>query len=131
VATGQLTAGFSAMPAFMEFIKAGRLRLLATAGNQRAPLFPQVPTFVELGYPKVYAEDWYGIVANARVAQSFLTELAAALQNTSKDPEYREAIVAMGLIPKYQDTTTLAQRMKSDTAKWAELVKLTGFKSAS
>jgi hypothetical protein len=37
----------------------------------------------------------------------------------------------MGLIPEYQDAPTLAQRMKADTTKWAELVKLTGFKSAS
>jgi len=131
VAMGQLNAGFSAMPAFMELIKAGRLRLLATAGSKRAPLFPQVPTFAELGYTKVQAEDWYGFVANARVAQPFRTELADALRNISKDAEYRDAILAMGLIPEYQDTQTLVRRMKADTAKWAELVKLTGFKSAS
>jgi tripartite-type tricarboxylate transporter receptor subunit TctC len=131
VATGQLSAGFSAMPAFMELIKAGRLRLLATAGSKRAPLFPQVSTFAELGYPKVQAEDWYGFVANARVARPFRIELAGALRTISKDPEYRDAIVAMGLIPEYQDPPTLAQRMKADTTKWAELVKLTGFKSAS
>lgn len=131
VANSQLSAGFSAMPAFMELIKAGRLRLLATAGNRRAQLFPQVPTFVELGYDKVRAEDWYGFVASVRIPQPFRTEFADALHQISKEPEYREAIVAMGLIPEYQDAPTLAQRIKADTAKWTELGKLTGFKSTS
>lgn len=131
IVAGHVSAGNSAIPAFVELIKAGRLRLLATAGTKRSALFPQVPTFIELGFKDVHAEDWYGFVANARVSQLFRTEFEDALRSLSKEQGYRDALSELGLIPQYLETSDIMERIKSDTGKWAELVKVTGYKASS
>lgn len=131
IVAGHVNAGYSAIPAFVELIKAGRLRLLATAGTKRSALFPQVPTFVELGYKDVHAEDWYGFVASARASQQFRAEFEDALRSICKEPGYRNALSELGLIPQFLDTSTLTERIKSDAGKWVELVKVTGYKASS
>ena len=86
---------------------------------------------MELGYKEVHAEDWYGFVANARVPQLFRSEFEDALRSISKEPAYRDSLSELGLIPQYLDTSELMERIKSDTRKWIELVKVTGYKASS
>lgn len=130
VGTGQLAAGLAALPAFMELIRAGRLRLLATAGGKRAPLFPDVPTFAEAGYPGIHSQDWYGFLAHAGVPQAFRTGFGAALREVLNSAAYRAQLLAIGFTPDYHDSAALVRGVKEDTAKWADLVKRTGFKAS-
>lgn len=51
----------------LSFVQAGQLRALAISGAKRSPMFPEVPTFAEAGYPQYDISFWFGIFAPARM----------------------------------------------------------------
>ena len=57
---GRVQIMFDAAPSLIQHVKSGKLRVLAAASAQRNRLLPEVPTFAELGYPKVAVSFWYG-----------------------------------------------------------------------
>src|SRR5262245_44849606 len=60
---GRVAIMFDAAPSLLPFITAGKLRVLAAASPQRHPLVPNIPTFAELGLPRMDISLWYGIAA--------------------------------------------------------------------
>jgi len=60
---GRVQIMFDAAPSLIQHVKSGKLRVLAAASAQRNRLLPEVPTFAELGYPKVAVSLWYGLLA--------------------------------------------------------------------
>ena len=62
---GRVQIMFDAAPSLIAHIRSGKLRVLAAASAERNRLLPEVPTFAELGYPKVAVSLWYGLLAPA------------------------------------------------------------------
>ena len=62
---GRVQIMFDAAPSLIQHVRSGKLRVLAAASAQRNRLLPEVPTFAELGYPKVAVSLWYGLLAPA------------------------------------------------------------------
>jgi tripartite-type tricarboxylate transporter receptor subunit TctC len=65
---GRLDAAAVGAPAVLQFIKAGKLRCIATGTTQRIPQLPDVPTVAEQGYPGFEMTQWYGLLAPANAA---------------------------------------------------------------
>ena len=61
VIAGEVELTFAGIATSSAPLKAGRIKALAIGGAQRSPLFPQVPTFAELGYPEVETHAWFGL----------------------------------------------------------------------
>ncbi len=77
-------------------VQAGTLRALAITTATRSPLFPDVPTMREIGYPSVDITTWYGIYAPAGTPASILDRLHQELQAALDDPATRARLEAMG-----------------------------------
>ena len=58
---GEVQLTFSGIASSIAAIKAGRLKALAIGGPKRSPLLPNLPTFIELGYPEVVTHAWFGL----------------------------------------------------------------------
>ena len=58
---GQVPMAFTSVSAVVPFIQDGRLRALATTGEKRTSALPNVPTFVEAGFPDVVVDQWNAI----------------------------------------------------------------------
>lgn len=67
-------------------IEAGRLRALAVSGATRLPGLPDVPTFVEAGYPGVVFSAWSVLMAPAGTPPDVVDRLAAAFGQAMRDP---------------------------------------------
>ena len=65
---GQIAAAMNPSGDYLQYMKTGRVRVLATSGKKRSPFLPDVPTFTELGYPDVTSEEWFGFYAPAFAA---------------------------------------------------------------
>ena len=129
VAAGQLACAISPQANFAELIKGGKLRLLATTGTARSPVFPQSPTFSESGYAELQSEEWFALFARAGTPQPLLDELAAALKKIGARDSYRKALTDMGFAPEVHDTARLTRDIQADFSRWAEVVRKTGFKA--
>lgn len=85
---------------FVPLVKAGKLRLLATMGEERSPGFPKVPTMKEAGYDFV-TDAVYAIVAPAQLPSGLADKLEKAFAKAIKDRQYLKAISKMDLVPVY------------------------------
>lgn len=122
----------SAIALVSDFIvqhNAGKVRILATAGSQRSPVTPDVPTFKELGFPSIEVAGWHAFYTTAGTPREVVERLSAAIASAVRVPEVRERMVALGLEPVGSTAGELERRMVEDRAKWAPAVKASGFRA--
>jgi tripartite-type tricarboxylate transporter receptor subunit TctC len=101
---GRLDAAAVGAPAVMQFIKAGKLRCIATGTTQRLSQLPDVPTVAEQGFPGFEMTQWYGLLAPSSMAAANADRLAAAAAVAVKEPAAvklleSEAAVVVGGTP--------------------------------
>lgn len=101
---GRLDAASVGAPAIIQFIKAGKLRCIATGTAQRIPQLPDVPTVAEQGFPGFEMTQWYGLLAPANLSPAALERLAPAAAAAVKTPAAQEhfkteAALAVGSTP--------------------------------
>ena len=83
---GRLDAASVGAPAVLQFIKAGKLRCLATGTRARLPQLPDVPTVAEQGWPTFEMTQWYGLLAPATLPAAAVERLAAEAAKSIKSP---------------------------------------------
>lgn len=104
-------------------INAGRLRGLAVSGERRLPALQQVPTFAESGLANFDVGFWQGILAPAGTPRAIIDRLAAEIARIMALPDIREKMAALGVEPYVATPEAFAERMKADTAKYADVIK--------
>ena len=125
---GRVHVMFDAPPSLIAHIRAGKLRVLAAASTQRNRLLPDVPTFAELGQPKVAVSLWYGLLAPAGTPTPVVDKLNATVMKALESPDVRERLLAQGAEPMPGSPQAFAGFMRDEMAKWAPVVKQAGVK---
>ena len=129
---GQLPALIGGVGQFVPFANDGKLRVLATSSSERSLSFPAVPTFVELGYKDLVVRDWWGMFVPARTPPDLVQRLAQEVHAVLERPDVKEMLVVRGgLRPASSTPAELAALMRSEYARWAEVVRVTGFSATS
>jgi tripartite-type tricarboxylate transporter receptor subunit TctC len=126
---GQVPAGISVLSQLLKHHAAGKLRVLATAGSQRSPMAPDVPTFRELGFPAVEGTGWQAFHTSAGTPRPAIDRLSSAIASAIKSPDVSARLQALGLEPVGSTPDELARRVAEDTARWAPIVKASGFRA--
>ena len=103
-------------------IKAGKLRALAITGASRAPAFPAIPTFTEVGLPSFDVTGTWGLIAPAGVPDATVKILSDALAKAVADPDVRDALVAQGIEPAYGSAASYAAELARELDKWTRLI---------
>jgi len=125
----QVTAGIDTTVEMIELHRTGKIRILGTSGGTRSPLLPEVPTFVESGLAGVEGTAWFAVYAPAKTPDATVRQLNAAINKALAAPEVRERFLKLGLEPTGGTAADLTRRMADDTARWAPIVKASGFKA--
>ena len=89
---GRLDAASVGAPAIMQFIKAGKLRCIATGSKERLPQLPDVPTVAEQGFPGFEMTQWYGLNAPSTMAQANIDKLAVEAAKAIRSVGSRERL---------------------------------------
>lgn len=126
LAGGHLSAGVTALGDFLEFHRAGKLRIIAVTGNARASVVPQVPTAAEAGYA-LPMDFWVGMFAPAGTPDALVSTLNKALNQALAAPNVREKMEALVFDPMPTTGQALGARIKSELATLAPLVQATGW----
>jgi tripartite-type tricarboxylate transporter receptor subunit TctC len=124
---GEVTALSTVVADIRSLAQAGKARLLAVAGDQRDPSFPEVPTFRELGYDLV-AKPWYALFAPAGTPKATIDRLSQAAMAAVNDPAVHQRLLAIGLEPTGLGPDELAKIMKDDYDRWGPIIRASGFK---
>ncbi|MDE2418590.1 MAG: tripartite tricarboxylate transporter substrate binding protein [Burkholderiales bacterium] len=119
---GRLQAASVGAPALLPFIKAGKLRCIATGTSQRLPQLPDVPTVAEQGYKGFEMTQWYGLLAPRKWAKANLEKLEAeairaARGSVVKDKLSQETALAVGNTGKEFDAF-----IKAEQARWKPVI---------
>jgi tripartite-type tricarboxylate transporter receptor subunit TctC len=109
-------------------MKTGSLRGLAVTTAARSSLVPQLPTVAESGIPGYEASSWYGIIAPAGTPRVVVMRLNKEITKVLATPEFREQLTAAGADPAPNTPDEFAAYIKSEIAKWAKVIKLSGAK---
>jgi tripartite-type tricarboxylate transporter receptor subunit TctC len=125
---GRVQIMFDAAPSLIAHIRSGRLRVLAAASAERNRLLPEVPTFGELGYPKVAVSLWYGLLAPAGTPKPVVEKLNREVVKALGSADVRDKLQAQGAEPMPGTPQAFASFMQDEMAKWAPVVKQAGVK---
>lgn len=125
---GQIPAYFGVLPDVSPHLKGGRLRVLATSGSRRSAITPDVPTFQEAGFKDVSVQEWYGILLPANAPERIVSSLNRTIQQALRDPEVLERFKALNVDAAASTAAAFAERIRVERARWAPIVKASGFK---
>jgi tripartite-type tricarboxylate transporter receptor subunit TctC len=104
----------------------GALRLLAISSEKRAPQIPDVPTFIESGFPGFTALTWNGLFAPAGTSKEITDRIAKEVARAVKDPSLSERLASNGVDPLGNSPEEFATMIAADIALWGEAVKIAG-----
>jgi len=125
---GNVSMMFDQMYSAMPSIKADKLRPIAITSKKRSPLLPNVPSFAEVGYPKVEVLNWQGLIAPKGTPKAIIDKLNAAANEALKDPQLRELMLSQGNEIGGGTPADFAALIKSEAAKWGTVVKTANIK---
>jgi tripartite-type tricarboxylate transporter receptor subunit TctC len=125
---GQVNAMSAEVPVLMPQIKAGKAKILAIAAQGRSEVIPDVPTWAELGYADVVADNWSGVLAPPRTPAAVVAKLNAAFNSVVKDPDVRKRLADVGVSAIGGAPEDLTALITSETARWRKVVAETGVK---
>ena len=96
----------------------GKLRPLAVAHGARLKLLPEVPTFAELGMPRVVSSTWWGIVAPAKTPEAIQSKLRAATGRIIAEPDYVARLASMAIEPLTMTPEQSNAFIAAEVEKW-------------
>ncbi|MEO7728868.1 MAG: tripartite tricarboxylate transporter substrate binding protein [Burkholderiales bacterium] len=119
---GQVPLTMDSLTQGLPYVKGGRLRAVATLGPARTPVLPEVPTVGETlkGYEVV---NWFGLVAPAATPRDVLNRLHNEIVKILRMPDIKERLSSQGADPVASSQEEFGAFMKSETAKWARVIK--------
>ena len=125
----QIPAGVASVPDFIEFQKAGKLRMVAVMGTKRQEILPETPTFAELGIKGFEDLPYYGIFAPKGTPAATLERYSEALKKVLEMPNVQQRLVALGLTVEYMNGQTLSERERAYSKNWAKIIAESGLAS--
>jgi tripartite-type tricarboxylate transporter receptor subunit TctC len=123
----QVTLGIDTLVDQGEMHRSGRTRILATSGLTRNALFPDVPTLRESGFKDLVGVGWFALFAPIGTDSAQIATLNAAVNRALKNPALKDRFIKMGLEIGGGSPQDLQLLMSSETARWAPVVKASGF----
>ena len=124
---GEVSVGFNIIQLPLPHVKTGKLRALATASTRRAPLAPEVPTMIELGYP-IDFDTWYGLYAPAGTAKDIVSKVSAEVVRILAVQDFRNRAAVLGVELIGTPPDRLAAHMRNEIERWTKVARAANIK---
>jgi len=104
-------------------VKAGKLKAIAITTSKKSPLFENVPTIAESGYPNYETTNWSGIIAPAGLPPELTKFINASIQSAMSSPELRNKFLSQGIDPLQTTPEEFENFLTKEVTKYAKVVK--------
>jgi tripartite-type tricarboxylate transporter receptor subunit TctC len=125
---GRVDFMFESLNSISPHARTGNVRALAVSGDRRSPAFPELQTVAEAGVPGYSAPTWSGIIGPANLPPDVLKKLNDAVNRAVTSPAFKERFGQIGDEPAGGTPEEFGTMMRTERAKWAEVVKRSGAK---
>lgn len=112
----------------LPYVRAGKLRALAVTSADRNPMFPDVPTVAESGFPGFSVVSWVGLSAPRGTPQPILDKLEAAMVKAFSAPAVRAKLESQGFVMVASGSKAYTTFLGNEIERWTKLVKDVGIK---
>jgi tripartite-type tricarboxylate transporter receptor subunit TctC len=116
------------LSASMTMVNAGRLRCLATGGDRRSSVMPDLPTMAESGVPGFRLYGWNGVIAPQATPRAAISKFNRVMNEALASPEVRKRFLTLGEEPAIGTPEDFGRLIREDYGKMGKLVKDAGIK---
>ena len=120
--SGRLQASAVGAPALLQFIKAGKLRCIATGTSARLPQLPDVPTVAEQGYTGFEMTQWYGLLAPSKWPKDHIAKLELEAIKASRSFAVRDKLAADTALAVGNTAAEFDAFIKAEQARWKPVI---------
>ncbi|HLH93675.1 MAG TPA: tripartite tricarboxylate transporter substrate-binding protein [Xanthobacteraceae bacterium] len=124
---GQIASSVLTIDSTLPYVLAGKLRALATTGPQRSTFLPDVPTFIESGYPGIQLIDMWTVFLPANTPEDRVGKLNASIQKALQSDEMKAGLARLSIEVSAVSRADFAKLVKSDFERWGAIVQASGF----
>jgi tripartite-type tricarboxylate transporter receptor subunit TctC len=119
---GQVQVVFDNVPTSLGYIRAGRLRALATTASAHVDALPGIPPLSDY-LPGYEGTLWQGIGAPRKTPEEIITKLNREINAALADPQFKARIIALSGVPLALSPADFGKLIASDTAKWGKVIR--------
>ncbi len=123
---GRVDLFFDASGTAQPFVKAGKVRGIATSGGERDFILPDVPTAKEAGLGEMVLENWTGLFAPAATPRPIVLRLRQAIANVAATPEFKKQMTSRGY--SIYSPPDVEAFIKAELQRWPALLAKAGLK---
>lgn len=123
---GDVDVGFDYSAGLQAGLSDGKVRIVATSGEERNPLLAHIPTARESGFPDYVVTSWNGLSAPAGLPADILKTLNVRINEALSDPDLRAKARRLGVEARGSTPEGMRARMVIDIQKWAEVIEKSG-----
>lgn len=128
---GQIAAASGPVGGFVEHVRAGKCRLLATSGPQRSRFTPSVPTYAEQGMPEIQFDEWLGFFMPDGTPRALTEAASASIREAIAHPDAARALAGAGVEAASSTPAELGALLRRDFDRWQPIVRSVGFAASS
>jgi tripartite-type tricarboxylate transporter receptor subunit TctC len=125
---GQVQMIFETTAILLPHVQGGRLRALAVAVEARSPYLPDIPTTAELGYPKILASFWSGLLAPAGTPAAIIEKLNLTVNDILRSKEAQSGLTRLNAEARIGSPQDFAAFIVAEKGRWAAIASTTGIK---
>jgi tripartite-type tricarboxylate transporter receptor subunit TctC len=125
---GQINLIFATAASAVPHVQSGKIRAIAVTTIKRSQLVPDLPTVAEAGLPGFEANNWYGVVVPAKTPKPIIDRLHKEFVAVLNMPDIKDILFKQGLDAAPGTPEKFGAYIKSETAKWAKVIKASGAK---
>ena len=114
----RLDINMTGLPSIETMVKAGKMRLIGFAGHQRDPLFPDVPTVAESGFPGYWLGTWFCIVTRAGTPRPIILRLNREINRVLQAPEVQKPLIDAGYTLAGGTPEALDKLIRDEIPRW-------------
>ncbi|MBY0271322.1 MAG: tripartite tricarboxylate transporter substrate binding protein [Burkholderiales bacterium] len=124
--SGEVDQTIVSVASILTLIKEKRVRPIVVLSENRVPNLPDVPTSTEAGYPEFRMSIWYAMFAPANTPRDIISKLSQEAQKALDSKELRQTLDSQSITPWYGTPEQLADLLKTETARYATIIKSAG-----
>jgi tripartite-type tricarboxylate transporter receptor subunit TctC len=125
---GTILFAIDTLPQNVQYQKSGKLRLLAVTSDKRNAMVPDVPTVGEAGYPKLVADNFFGLSGPAGMPRPVVEALNKATVAALADPRLLKSLEDFGITPGRMTPEEFTAFVQQQVSAWGPAVKASGAK---